>query len=137
MKITRLSSKRAWRKRRFRACVSVRFLMNFVKHDFEHGLGTKGRAFGMLITLQQRIEVELIDEFADAPHDMIGRKLLVDFFSNRRIDHQAIERKPWSNKNDWQASNDCQASENDCDFGLGACESLDHRLAWRMVCRWR
>ena len=65
----------------------------FVEHDFEQCFGIVGWTFGMLITLEQRLERELFDKGTDASNGMIGGKLLIDFFSTRRTDNQASETR--------------------------------------------
>jgi hypothetical protein len=56
-------------------------------------VGIEGGAFGILIEAKQRNKIKLIDEGTDKPDGMVRRNLLIDFFSTRRTDNQASEKK--------------------------------------------
>jgi hypothetical protein len=68
-------------------------LQDFVQDEFEQGLGIERWLFGVTIKEKERRQIELFNECADKPNGMIGRKLLVDFFSIRRLDNRASEKK--------------------------------------------
>ena len=69
----------------------------------------------MLIEEKQGKKIKLIDERTDNPDEMVWRNLLIDFFSTRRLDNPASEKR-----------------EN---FGPGSCGATELGVTWRLVLR--